>query len=406
MSTAAAHGAPVNSLPGQSLPDLALYIHFPWCVSKCPYCDFNSHALRDALPEATYIDALVNDLQVQAPRAAGRAISSVFMGGGTPSLFPPDAIGALLDRIGKILPFEPGCEITLEANPATVERGRFTEYHAAGINRVSLGAQSFDGETLKALGRIHQPADVFRAAEELHAAGLSNFNLDLMFALPEQGVAGALADLATALSLEPAHLSHYQLTLEPGTLFAARPPPLPDDETAWDMQSACHAVLAARGFGQYEVSAFARTGRQCRHNLNYWRFGDYLGIGAGAHGKLTRTSDAGGRLIERSTHLREPRRYLASAAQGPAWKPVPDEDLPFEFAMNALRLNEGFTPDLFTTRAGLPFARMLATLRGLESQGLMESGDHWRATARGRQLLNELVQRFLPGRNSEATAGS
>jgi len=406
MSTAAAHGARAGMPAAQSLPDLALYIHFPWCVSKCPYCDFNSHALRDALPESGYIDALVADFTAQAPRAAGRAISSVFMGGGTPSLFSPAAIGTLLDRLGNILPFEAGCEITLEANPATVERGRFTEYHAAGINRVSLGAQSFDGETLKALGRIHQPADVFRATEELHAAGLSNFNLDLMFALPGQGVAGALADLATALSLEPAHLSHYQLTLEPGTLFAARPPPLPDDETAWDMQSACHAVLAERGFAQYEVSAFARAGRQCRHNLNYWRFGDYLGIGAGAHGKLTRASDAGARIIERSTHLREPRRYLASAAQGPAWKPVPDADLPFEFAMNALRLNEGFEPELYTTRAGLPFATMEPTLRRLEKQGLMEADGHWRASPRGRQLLNELVQRFLPGRNSEATAGS
>jgi len=388
-------------------PPLALYVHFPWCVAKCPYCDFNSHALRDALPESTYIDALVMDMQIQAPRAAGRAISSVFMGGGTPSLFKPEAIGGLLERLRAILPFEAGCEITLEANPATVERGRFAEYHVAGINRVSLGAQSFDGETLKTLGRIHQPADVFRAAEELHAAGLSNFNLDLMFALPRQDVAGALADLTTALSLEPAHLSHYQLTLEPGTLFAAQPPPLPDDEIAWDMQGACHAVLAARGFAQYEVSAFARAGRQCRHNLNYWRFGDYLGIGAGAHGKLTRATDGSAPCIERSTHLREPRRYLASAAQGPAWKAVPDEDLPYEFAMNALRLNEGFEASLFTTRTGLPFARVESIPRALEKQGLMELvAGHWRATGRGRQMLNELILRFLPGRNSGVMAGS
>ncbi|HMA10750.1 MAG TPA: radical SAM family heme chaperone HemW, partial [Steroidobacteraceae bacterium] len=342
------------------MPDLSLYIHFPWCVAKCPYCDFNSHALRGALPEAAYIDALITDMQAQAPRAAGRAISSVFMGGGTPSLFSPAALGGLLERLRNILPFEPDAEVTLEANPATVERGRFAEYRAAGINRVSLGAQSFDGETLRTLGRIHTPRDVYRAADELHAAGLSNFNLDLMFALPGQGVAGALADLTIALSLEPAHLSHYQLTLEPGTLFAAKPPPLPDEDTAWDMQGACHAVLDARGFAQYEVSAFARAGRQCRHNLNYWRFGDYLGIGAGAHGKLTRAAADAGRApgagelaIERSTHLREPRRYLASAAQGPAWKPVPDEDLPFEFAINAMRLNEGFDPALFTSRTGL-----------------------------------------------------
>jgi putative oxygen-independent coproporphyrinogen III oxidase len=388
---------------------LALYVHFPWCVAKCPYCDFNSHALRDALPESSYIDALIADLQLQSPRAAGRAISSVFMGGGTPSLFSPAALARLLESLQKILPFEPDAEITLEANPATVERGRFAEYRAAGINRVSLGAQSFDGETLKLLGRIHQPADVYRAAEELHASGLSNFNLDLMFALPHQGVTGALADVGTALALEPAHLSHYQLTLEPGTLFAAQPPPLPDEETAWDMQGACHAVLAARGFEQYEVSAFARTGRQCRHNLNYWRFGDYLGIGAGAHGKLTHVDDAGALDIERSTHLREPRRYLASVTTGPTWKPVPETDRPFEFAMNALRLNEGFEQKLFTTRTGLPFSRMEPQLRTLEEQGLIDIDSpsaHWRPSPRGRQLLNDLIQRFLPGRNSEAVAGS
>lgn len=373
-------------------PPVALYIHFPWCVAKCPYCDFNSHALRDALPESAYLDALIADLQAQAPRAAGRSLSTVFMGGGTPSLFSPDALGRLLESLRQLVPFDPDAEITLEANPATVERGRFAEYHAAGINRVSLGAQSFDGETLKALGRIHQPADVYRAAEELHASGLTNFNLDLMFALPSQTLAGALADLTIALSLEPAHLSHYHLTLEPGTLFAAQPPPLPDDESAWDMQAACHAVLAARGFAQYEVSAFASSGRQCRHNLNYWRFGDYLGIGAGAHGKLTQ-----GPVIERSTHLREPRRYLASAAQGPAWKAVPDADLPYEFAMNALRLNEGFEEELFAARTGLPFARLQSPLRKLEAQGLMEQQPpRWRATPRGRQLLNDLVQRFLP----------
>jgi oxygen-independent coproporphyrinogen-3 oxidase len=391
------------------IPPLAMYVHFPWCVAKCPYCDFNSHALRDALPESTYIDALIADLQLQSPRAASRTLSTVFMGGGTPSLFSPNALARLLESLQKILPFEPDAEITLEANPATVERGRFAEYRAAGINRVSLGAQSFDGETLKLLGRIHQPADVYRAAEELHASGLSNFNLDLMFALPHQGVAGALADVGTALSLEPAHLSHYQLTLEPGTLFAARPPPLPDEETAWDMQGACHAVLAARGFQQYEVSAFARTGRQCRHNLNYWRYGDYLGIGAGAHGKLTHVDDTRALHIERSTHLREPRRYLASIATGPTWKPVTDADRPFEFAMNALRLNEGFEQNLFSTRTGLPSASIEPQLRTLEAQGLMDfdpPSAHWRPSPRGRQLLNDLIQRFLPGRNSEAVAGS
>jgi oxygen-independent coproporphyrinogen-3 oxidase len=379
-------------------------------VAKCPYCDFNSHALRDALPESAYIAALLADAEQQLPRVTGRTITSVFMGGGTPSLFSPAALGGLLDRLRHWLPFEPDAEITLEANPATVERGRFAEYHAAGINRVSLGAQSFDAETLRSLGRIHQPSDVFRAAEELHASGLSNFNLDLMFALPgssgsRQSVAGALADLTCALSLEPAHLSHYQLTLEPGTVFAAQPPPLPDEDLAWDMQGACHAVLAARNFAQYEVSAFARAGRQSRHNLNYWQFGDYLGIGAGAHGKLTREG-AGGLAIERSTHLREPRRYFASAAQGPMWKAVPEEDLPFEFAMNALRLNEGFETALFETRCGLPIARIENTLKALQAQGLLELAARWRATNRGRQLLNEVVQRFLPGGNFGALARS
>jgi len=392
-----------------SLPPLSLYIHFPWCVAKCPYCDFNSHALREALPEARYIDALLADAAVQAPRVAGRSIETVFLGGGTPSLFPPAALGRLLERLRASLGFSSATEVTLEANPATVERGRFAEYAAAGINRVSLGAQSFDSETLRVLGRIHQPSDVFRAAEELHAANLANFNLDLMFALPDQDVAGALADLVTALSLQPAHLSHYQLTLEPGTLFAAQPPPLPAQDLAWDMQAACHAVLAARGFAQYEVSAFARSGRQCRHNLNYWRFGDYLGIGAGAHGKLTR--HAGGRLtIERSTHLREPRRYFASAAGGPEWRTIPAADLPFEFAMNQLRLNEPFDVATFSARTGLPAQRIAAPLAALEGRGLLARspalvGNVWQVTARGRELLNDVVQSFLPTTNFDAAAG-
>jgi putative oxygen-independent coproporphyrinogen III oxidase len=291
-----------------------------------------------------------------------------------------------------------------------VERGRFAEYHAAGINRVSLGAQSFNSDTLKRLGRIHQPADVLRAAEELHACGLTNFNLDLMYALPEQSVAGALADVTSALQLQPAHLSHYQLTLEPGTVFAAQPPPLPDEDLAWAMQSECQTLLAAQGFAQYEVSAYARSGRQCVHNLNYWNHGDYLGVGAGAHGKLTRLGESApvagpvsdnhspGLRIQRSTHLREPRRYLASAAAGPEWRDVPAADLPFEFMMNALRLNAGFNMAGFVARTGLAFEAVLPALRQLASEGLMEViGDHWRATARGRTYLNEVIQRFLPG---------
>ncbi|HXC60573.1 MAG TPA: radical SAM family heme chaperone HemW [Steroidobacteraceae bacterium] len=398
---------PAGAVVSDVLPPLSLYVHFPWCVSKCPYCDFNSHALRDALPEARYVEALLADLATQAPRVRGREIGSVFLGGGTPSLFSPDALAGLMRQLRTLLSFAPDVEVTLEANPATVERGRFAEYAAAGINRVSLGAQSFDGETLRVLGRIHKPQDVFRAAEELHAAGVSNFNLDLMFALPQQSVAGALADVVTALSLQPAHLSHYHLTLEPGTLFAAQPPPLPDDDLAWDMQAACHALLAARDFAQYEVSAFALPGRQCRHNLNYWRFGDYLGLGAGAHGKLTRLAGEAERaagspalVIERSVHLREPRRYFASAANGPEWRRVPAADLPFEFAMNQLRVNEAFDEATFSERTGLRPGHIAAPLADLQTRGLLERGDPlvggvWHVTGRGRQLLNEVVQRFL-----------
>ncbi len=382
-------------------PALALYIHFPWCVAKCPYCDFNSHALKDALPEAGYIDALLADAAVQAPRVAGRRISTVFLGGGTPSLFAPAALARLFEGLQRHLLIDAAAEITLEANPATVERGRFAEYRAAGINRVSLGAQSFDDETLKALGRIHQRGDVLRAADELHSSGLANFNLDLMYALPRQSLQGALDDVTAALALEPAHLSHYQLTLEPGTLFAARPPPLPDDDAAWEMQLACQALLAARGFGQYEVSAYARPGRQSRHNLNYWQFGDYLGIGAGAHGKLTDTQ------VARSTHLREPRRYLASAATGPEWRPVPSADLPFEYLMNALRLTGGFRLEDFSAATGLGAPLIEPQLRDLASGGLLENtADHWRATPRGFQFLNEVLQRFLPGGNSPMQARS
>jgi oxygen-independent coproporphyrinogen-3 oxidase len=388
-------------------PPLALYLHFPWCVRKCPYCDFNSHTLRETLPEQRYVEALLADITMQAPRVAGREVTSIFLGGGTPSLFAPDALGRLFDGIGHQLAIAADAEVTLEANPATVERGRFAEYRAAGVNRVSLGAQSFDGETLKVLGRIHQPSDVLRAAEELHACGLANFNLDLMYALPDQTLAGALADVTSALSLHPAHVSHYQLTLEPGTLFAARPPPVPDEDLAWAMQVECQALLAAQGFEQYEVSAYARAGRTCRHNVNYWCFGDYLGVGAGAHGKLTRCRNGTpGSSIERSIHLREPRRYFAAAAQGPQWRPVPAADLPFEFMMNALRLKQGFTPELFECRTGQQFEVVAGRLQQLVAQGLLESGGGWRASGRGFQYLNELVAGFLPEPKSQTAARS
>jgi putative oxygen-independent coproporphyrinogen III oxidase len=390
-----------------NLPPLALYLHFPWCVSKCPYCDFNSHALRGELPEENYLQALYADLAVQAPRFAGRSVHTIFMGGGTPSLFTPASLGKLLDEVRRVLRLTPDAEVTLEANPATVERGKFAEYRACGINRVSLGAQSFNEDTLKQLGRIHRPSDVYRAAEELHAAGLTNFNLDLMFALPEQTRAGALADLTTALALNPAHLSHYQLTLEPGTVFAARPPPLPDEDLAYAMQSECHALLAEQGFDHYEVSAFARAGRHSAHNLNYWQFGDYLGVGAGAHGKLT-TMGADGKLhVARSTHLREPRRYQASAAQGPVWRDVAPHELPFEFMMNALRLAGGFQWEHYFQRTGLAAETVEPALSRLQQEGLVELGSAgWKTTPRGWDLLNDVVQRFLVSANSLIAAGS
>jgi putative oxygen-independent coproporphyrinogen III oxidase len=391
-------------------PPLSIYVHFPWCVSKCPYCDFNSHALREALPEGRYVDTLMEDLRVQAARvgrqAAPRQVASVFMGGGTPSLFSPGAIARVIDGLRAALPMSPDAEITLEANPATVERGRFAEYRDAGINRVSLGAQSFDPKALKALGRIHKVEDVHRAAGELHGCGLTNFNIDLMYALPAQSVAGALSDLTSALALEPAHLSHYQLTLEPGTVFAHNPPPLPDDDLAFAMQTECHAVLARHGFVQYETSAFSRAGHQCVHNVNYWNFGDYLGMGAGAHGKLTSTVPAG-LTIERSTHLREPRRYLASAAGGPEWRVVPQVDFPFEFMMNALRLNAGFAREQFEARTGLSIEMIRPSLASLEAEGLLEAADdRWRASPRGQLFLNDVIARFLPRQNSQAGTGS
>jgi putative oxygen-independent coproporphyrinogen III oxidase len=275
------------AMPALVTPPLALYVHFPWCVRKCPYCDFNSYALSGELPAEAYLARLQSDLAAQAPQVAGRAIVSVFLGGGTPSLFSAETIGRLLEAARQHLTLAPDAEVTLEANPGTIERGAFREYRAAGVTRVSLGAQSFDQARLTTLGRIHSPAETRRAAAELHAAGLTNFNLDLMYALPGQDVAGAVRDLEEALALAPAQVSHYQLTLEPGTVFAAHPPPLPDEDLAAGMLGECAERLALAGFAQYEVSAWARPGAQCRHNLNYWTFGDYLGVGAGAHGKLT-----------------------------------------------------------------------------------------------------------------------
>ncbi len=392
--------------PDADLP-LALYVHFPWCVRKCPYCDFNSHALQDALPEDAYVAALLADLATEAPAVPGRAVRSIFLGGGTPSLFSPDAIARLLAGVGAQLALDPDAEITLEANPGTIERGRFADYRGAGITRVSLGAQSFDPQHLQMLGRIHDPGDTGRAVDELAAAGIANFNLDLMYALPGQSQEQALADVEVAIALAPAHISHYQLTLEPGTVFGGRPPAgMPDPDTAADMQLRCQAALARAGYAQYEVSAYARAGRCCRHNLNYWQFGDYLGIGAGAHGKRSRRRGAG-LLIERSVRPREPRRYLAAlstAGGASGWREVPIAELPFEFMMNALRLVEGFDEREFERRTGLGCEVIAAALaRALARRLIMREGSRWRATPGGFDFLNDLLGEFL-GEASESHA--
>jgi putative oxygen-independent coproporphyrinogen III oxidase len=381
-------------------PPLSLYLHFPWCVRKCPYCDFNSYTLNGALPEAAYLQALSGDLREQAalPQVAGRTLTSIFMGGGTPSLFSPQAIGRVLDEARALIGFAPDIEITLEANPGTIERGRFAEYAAVGVNRVSLGAQSFAAQQLTALGRIHSSADTVRGAEELHAAGLDNFNLDLMYGLPQQDVAGSRSDLRQALALAPAHISHYHLTMEPGTVFGAMPPPLPSEDSIELMLEECAEELAGAGLAHYEVSAYAHAGRQCRHNLNYWTFGDYLGVGAGAHGKLT---DGAAGAIVRTTHTREPRRYQAGTPL--VLRTVTPAELPFEFMMNALRLTGGFTAALFEERTGLSFDEVVPTLLEQEARGLLESvNGRWAPSLTGQRFLNDLLLEFLPDSSSTA----
>jgi len=374
---------------------LALYVHLPWCVRKCPYCDFNSHAAPSELPEKAYVDALLADLAGDLDLVEGRTVTSVFFGGGTPSLFSPDAIDRLLRGVGARLPLAPDVEITLEANPGTLERGQFAAYAQAGVNRVSLGAQSFASHQLRALGRIHAPEEIVAAVADLREAGLTNFNLDLMYGLPDQSVEEALADLDAALALAPTHLSHYQLTLEPGTAFFHRPPRLPDDDTTFEMQLACQAALASAGFIQYEVSAYARGPHRCRHNLAYWTFADYLGLGAGAHGKVTVPSG-----VLRTEKPRMPREYMARATAGSVSdrRRVDPAQLPFEFALNAFRLLEGSTLSAFESATGLPAEVLRPTLEGLAARGLIEhSADRMKATALGLRFLNDVQAAFLPG---------
>ena len=377
-------------------PPLSLYVHFPWCVRKCPYCDFNSHALReseDAIPEAAYVDALIADLEGALPQVWGRRVHSVFIGGGTPSLLSAPGLDRLLTAIRTLLPLDPLAEITLEANPGTVEAGRFRDYRAAGVNRLSLGIQSFDDAQLVRLGRVHDAAQA-RAAIETALAHFERVNLDLMYALPQQTPDAALADLETALAFGVSHLSCYHLTLEPNTPFHRRPPPLPDADVAADMQDAIEARLAAAGFGHYETSAFARPGQECRHNLNYWTFGDYLGIGAGAHGKLSSHE-----AIVREMRHKHPTRYLDAAVKGDfvqERRSVTAEELPFEFMMNALRLTAGVPRHLFAARTGLPLATVEPQLAEARRRGLLEiTAEDIRPTERGRHFLNDLLELFL-----------
>ena len=378
-----------------ALPPLSLYIHFPWCVRKCPYCDFNSHALRGEIPEAQYIDALLTDLEQDLPRIWGRPVRSIFLGGGTPSLFSPEAIERLLAGIRARVVLLPEAEVTLEANPGTVETDRFRGYRDAGVNRLSIGIQSFDPEQLQKLGRIHGRGEALAAAQAARAAGFDNFNLDLMFGLPRQTPDEALADLRTALALQPTHLSLYQLTLEPNTLFHAQPPELPDDDAIAGMQEALQTELAVAGFAQYEVSAYARAGRRCRHNLNYWQFGDYLGIGAGAHAKIT---DAAG--ITRLWKVKQPREFLETAGTRNVLggeQRSSEGDAAFEFMLNALRLTEGVPVSLFSERAGLDPDCLQKALAQAMARGLLEPGvGHIRPTPLGQRFLNELVALFLP----------
>jgi putative oxygen-independent coproporphyrinogen III oxidase len=376
---------------------LALYVHMPWCVRKCPYCDFNSHQLKSAQPDVSYIDALLKDFDLEAPRLKGRRIDSVFFGGGTPSLFSPAEFERLLTALKQRIAFAEDVEITLEANPGTIERGRFQGYAQAGINRVSLGAQSFNDRALKVLGRIHSTDDTHRAVAELRAAKLDNFNLDLMYALPGQTLEEALHDVRTACSLAPAHISYYQLTLEPGTVFHSRPPQLPDEDAAWQIQTAGQALLAESGYAQYEISAYAKQGARCRHNLNYWLFGDYLGLGAGAHGKL---SVATPQQILRTTKPKQPREYQDRVRHAQAHVGdsacIAASDLPFEFMLNALRLNDGFRRDGYEQRTGLELRALEKKLKSAQERGLLEpTAAGWRPTELGRRFLNDLQASFL-----------
>lgn len=400
-TSASANGADVvarylraGTLQLGASPPLGLYIHLPWCLRKCPYCDFNSHeAASGGHPEAAYLDALRADLEAALPLVWGRSVQSIFIGGGTPSLFSPEGIERLLSDVRALMPLAPGCEVTLEANPGTFERERFRAFRGAGVTRLSIGVQSFDDAKLQALGRVHSRTQALAAAEEA-AQAFDTFNLDLMYALPGQTLAEAAEDLRTALALQPPHLSVYHLTIEPNTLFAVHPPVVPDDDLASEMLDQIVAMTGAQGLSRYEVSAFARPGHRCAHNLNYWQFGDYLGIGAGAHTKLSFPH-----RVVRQVRWREPAMYMAKALAGQAVsndEEVGRKALPFEFMLNALRLKDGFDLGLFRDRTGLPLSSIEAALAQAEQRGLLQR-DWERAapTPRGFDFLSDLQGLFL-----------
>ncbi len=378
-------------------PPLSVYVHLPWCIQKCPYCDFNSHQRPDELPETRYLDALCADLEQSLPLVWGRTVHSVFIGGGTPSLFSPEGVERLLADLRSLLPLQPGCEVTLEANPGTFEQGRFRAFRAAGVTRLSIGVQSFDDAKLKALGRVHDRGQALAAAE-LATQVFDTFNLDLMYALPGQTLDELDRDLDQALAFKPPHLSLYHLTLEPNTVFALHPPVLPDDDTGAEMLDRLVERTAAAGMQRYEVSAYARPGHRCTHNLNYWQFGDYLGLGAGAHGKLSFPH-----RVLRTVKWREPAAYMREALAGKATsneEEVGRKALPFEFMLNALRLRDGFEEALFMERTGLPPSAAVPRLEAAAADGLIErlvrpEGRWWRPTERGFDFLSDLQERFL-----------
>ncbi len=380
-----------------SLPPLSLYVHLPWCVRKCPYCDFNSHAVKSEIPANDYVNALLHDLEQDLPLVWGRPVHSIFFGGGTPSLFTADQIEKMLSGFRSMLQINPAAEITLEANPGTTEYDSFSAYRDAGINRVSLGVQSFSDDSLDALGRIHGREEVETAIQSIRASGPDNFNLDLMFALPGQSLNGAIEDIHSAIACSPSHVSHYQLTIEPNTAFHAEPPPLPGEDLAWEMQRNCGELLSAAGYRQYEISAWSKPGSECRHNVNYWRYGDYVGIGAGAHGKITLLSEES---IRRRVRLRHPTAWMQGVNAGESLaedRLLEPEERVFEFFLNQLRFREGVRKSQFSARTGVDWNRVSARVEEAVGNGLLLDDDGLlKPTELGWRFNNEIQAIFLP----------